>query len=142
MEIKFLRNKESEDLASYISMSALKASIASSGHFGGIEAVNVVSVTQKDIAELHSNVLGSHQTTDVISIEEEGAYEVYVSIDYIRDNLPKEIKLETEVVRLVIHGFLHCLGHDHEGKFEYDNKPQEEIFELQEKVLNDYLMKI
>jgi rRNA maturation RNase YbeY len=82
--------------------------------------------------------LNHHNSTDIITFNYSGNHseldgEIFISVDDCRNNAGKfGVKLNEELVRLIIHGFLHLLGHNDKIKSE-----KKKMFELQENLLNN-----
>jgi rRNA maturation RNase YbeY len=88
--------------------------------------VSITFVTDRHIAALNRRHLGHRGPTDVISFgftppvgkgrREEGAVvgDVYIAPDVARRNARAHGQgVREELLRLVVHGVLHVLGHDH-----------------------------
>ena len=105
----------------------------------GIE-VSLYFTDDDTIRELNKTYRGKNKATDVLSFifdEPAGHYrllgEIVISVDTARKQA-KEIghSLEEEIKRLVVHGFVHLLGYDHELGGEEERK----FKELEDKLLN------
>ena len=108
---------------------------------------SVIIVDNEKIHEINKQYRGIDRTTDVISfaLEEDENYEVkerllgdiYISIDKVYEQAKEyNHSVKRELFFLVTHGFLHLLGYDHMEKDE-----EEEMFSLQEKILDSYGVK-
>ncbi len=83
--------------------------------------VSITFVGRRRIASLNEQHLGHRGPTDVISFAFERATraepvigDVYVAPEVARENAAaRRIGLREELTRLVVHGVLHILGHDH-----------------------------
>ncbi len=83
--------------------------------------LSITFVTRRAIARLNARHLGVRGATDVIAFGFERAGsagpvvgDVYIAPDVARDHARhRSLGVRTEVARLVIHGVLHVLGHDH-----------------------------
>jgi probable rRNA maturation factor len=83
--------------------------------------VSIAFVSGREIARLNERHLGHRGPTDVISfglapVEKRGPVvgDVYIAPDVARRNAKAEgAGVREELMRLVIHGVLHVLGHDH-----------------------------
>ncbi len=83
--------------------------------------LSITFVRRRTIARLNARHLGVRGATDVIAFGFERAGpdgpvvgDVYIAPDVARDHARQRSHgLRTEVARLVIHGVLHVLGHDH-----------------------------
>jgi probable rRNA maturation factor len=83
--------------------------------------ISVALVDRAAIARLNRVHLGHRGPTDVISFAFSRASrrdavigDVYLSPDVARENArARGISLREEILRLVVHGTLHVLGHDH-----------------------------
>jgi len=83
--------------------------------------LSITFVSRAEISRLNRRYLGHHGPTDVISfglgrVGRRGAVvgDVYICVDVARENARKQgIAAGEELLRLVVHGTLHVLGHDH-----------------------------
>ncbi len=91
--------------------------------------LSVAFVGKKQIAELNKRYLRRRGPTDVISFafraEGIGAGligDIYICPQVARENARRQgVALREEMLRLVVHGVLHAIGHDHpegEGRME------------------------
>ena len=99
-----------------------------------VDSINIVFTTKQHIKELNSEFRSKDSPTDVLSflIEKEPLKgEIYICSEYVDDINEKE------VLRLIIHGFLHIVGYIHEGFFRESSKKQEDMFVKQEKILDN-----
>ncbi len=104
-----------------------------------------VSVTLLDdarITDLNREYLGKDRPTDVIAFPlhapgEPVLGDVYLGFEQARRQAEEfQVPLEEELLRLVIHGTLHVLGHEHpEGQ----GRVESEMFRVQEELLNAVL---
>lgn len=103
-------------------------------------SVNIIFVKEKEIKRLNREYRRVDNVTDVLSFSLDNTSEVYICPKYVNRSFKGDKYIE-EIVRLAIHGILHLLGYDHQGKFEEGNS--EEIFKIQEEkvkgVLENYL---
>ncbi len=99
--------------------------------------VEVSFVAEPVIRELNRRFLGSEESTDVIAFDlGEGAHlvgDVYIAPEVAaRSAAELGISEEEELVRLVVHGVLHLVGHEHpEGEDRYTSP----MFRLQEQLV-------
>lgn len=91
-------------------------------------AVSITFVTDRRIAALNWQHLRHRGPTDVISFGFAPAHDgaplegdIYIAPDVARRNaIGNHAPIREELLRLVVHGVLHVLGHDHpEGKERY-----------------------
>jgi probable rRNA maturation factor len=83
--------------------------------------LSITFVGRATISHLNHRYLGHHGPTDVISfglgrVGRRGAVvgDVYICAEIARENAKAQgISAGEELLRLVIHGTLHVLGHDH-----------------------------
>jgi probable rRNA maturation factor len=83
--------------------------------------LSITFVGRAAISELNRRYLGHRGPTDVISFGLErtgkrGAVigDIYICPQVARDNAKRQgVPIGEEVLRLVVHGVLHVLGHDH-----------------------------
>jgi rRNA maturation RNase YbeY len=103
-----------------------------------INAVTVNFISSRDITFLNVKYLKHHNSTDIITFNYSGNNsdldgEIFISLDDCRNNARKfGVKFNEELVRLIIHGFLHLLGYNDKSKSE-----KKEMLELQENLLNN-----
>ncbi|HEX9084411.1 MAG TPA: rRNA maturation RNase YbeY [Gemmatimonadaceae bacterium] len=83
--------------------------------------LSITFVGRATMSQLNHRYLGHHGPTDVISfrlgrVGNRGAVvgDVYICAEVARDNARRQdIPAGEELLRLVVHGTLHVLGHDH-----------------------------
>ena len=83
--------------------------------------LSITFVGRAAISELNRRYLGHRGPTDVISFglgrnAKRGAVigDIYICPEVARDNAKRQgVPVGEEVLRLVVHGTLHVLGHDH-----------------------------
>lgn len=83
--------------------------------------LSITFVGRATISQLNHRYLGHHGPTDVISfgldrVARRGAVvgDVYICAEIARENaLRQGVSAGEELLRLVVHGTLHVLGHDH-----------------------------
>ncbi|KKR06352.1 MAG: hypothetical protein UT34_C0001G0392 [candidate division WS6 bacterium GW2011_GWF2_39_15] len=82
-----------------------------------------------------------NEPTDVLSFNiDETINEIYICPSYIYKRY-RGRNFIIEVYRMIIHGLLHIYGFDHKGKFDKLEKDSEEMFQLQETILNKAMNK-
>ena len=96
--------------------------------------LSVTLVSDEEITGLNRQYLERDRTTDVIAFSlgqhEAPLGDVYVCVDQARRQAAEEgVSFEEELVRLLIHGALHVLGHDHP---EGTERMQSPMYVLQE----------
>ena len=93
-------------------------------------SISIAFVTDRRIAALSWQHLGHRGPTDVISFGFAPAHEgaprsgdIYIAPEVARRNAAAEGRtVREELLRLVVHGVLHVLGHDHpDGAERYDS---------------------
>jgi probable rRNA maturation factor len=103
-----------------------------------INAVSVNFVSVNEITYLNIKYLDHHSSTDIITFNYSGSNselegELFISLDDCRNNARVfGVKFNEEVVRLIIHGFLHLLGYNDKNKAD-----KKKMFTLQENLLNN-----
>lgn len=116
--------------------------------FDGQE-VSVLFCDDAIIQELNKNYRNIDSATDVLSFEngetfkdEDGvdwllAGDIAISVDTLKKNAEYfECDVDSELKRLLLHGFLHLNGYDHgEEHIEKGKKPECEMLKLQEEIL-------
>ncbi len=103
-----------------------------------LDNINIVFVTSSYIQELNMKYREIDAPTDVLSfqISDDGKDgEIYISPEFVYESF-KGNEFEEELLRLIIHGTLHILGHNH--KESLNDNPNEEMFKLQEELLLKY----
>ena len=104
-----------------------------------IKEISVTFVDNKQIKEMNKRYLEKNRPTDVIAfnLEEPGTPitgDIYISVDQAKiQALDYHVTLENELVRLVAHGILHVLGHDHQIK-----RDRLRMTELEDEWINKY----
>ena len=93
--------------------------------------------SDQEMEKLNTRYLGRNVTTDVLAFsmgtDELALGDVYVCVDQAsRQAKEHEIPLDEELVRLVVHGALHVLGHDHPEDSDRFTSP---MFKLQERLV-------
>ncbi len=102
--------------------------------------LSITFVTDETIADYNLRYMRRAGPTDVIAFrlgDQPAVGDVYISAETAIANARSfGIPVREELLRLVIHGTLHVLGHDHP---EDDSREQSAMFELQESLLNRLL---
>ncbi len=115
---------------------AARAAVATAAPNAGGE-IGVSFVSEDVIRGLNHRYLGRTESTDVIAFQlgeaEELLGDVYIAPEVAaRTAVELGIPEEEELVRLLVHGVLHVLGHDHpEGEDRYGSA----MFRLQEELV-------
>lgn len=99
--------------------------------------VSITFVGEEEIRDLNRRFLGRDEPTDVIAFQLGEAGEllgdVYICPPVARRRAAQaEVDAHEEMLRLVVHGILHVLGHDHP---EGDDRWESEMFRLQERIV-------
>lgn len=109
---------------------------------------NVIIVDNEEIHKINKDYRGIDRPTDVISfaLEDDDTFiamekrilgDIYISIDKAREQATEYgHSLLRELCFLTVHGILHLLGYDH-----MEQQEEKIMFELQERILNDYGIK-
>jgi probable rRNA maturation factor len=83
-----------------------------------IESIYINLVSSDEIKEINNKYLEHNFSTDIITFNYSGENdtldgEIFISLDDACKNAKKYVvSLDKEILRLVIHGFLHLLGYD------------------------------
>ena len=98
---------------------------------------SITLLGDQEMEKLNTRYLGRNVTTDVLAFsmgtDELALGDVYVCVDQAsRQAKEHEIPLDEELVRLVVHGALHVLGHDHPKDSDRFTSP---MFKLQERLV-------
>lgn len=108
----------------------------------GLQAVSVTFLGDAAMRALNRRTRKIDATTDVLSFPGEGAFpapgaprffgDVVISLPYAkRDAKQLDITLQHELFDLLVHGLLHCAGHDH-----LDPAQARRMFTLQESLVS------
>ncbi len=85
-------------------------------------SVGVRFVDNREIRKLNKTYRNKNKPTDVLSFTTDGASgsdigDIIVSVEYVQRAIAgSSDKLRDHVGMLLIHGFLHIIGHDHVGR--------------------------
>jgi probable rRNA maturation factor len=107
------------------------------GPFGPGAELSVTFVPDAEIRELNHRYLGRDSATDVIAFRlGDGADllgDIYIAPGLAGRNADElGVPRRQEILRLVVHGTLHAMGHEHP---EDDSREDSEMFRLQEELL-------
>lgn len=99
--------------------------------------ISVSFVSEQEIRELNLQYVGIDGPTDVIAFELGGKGtllgDIYIAPEVARHRAAEwDVTVSEELLRLVVHGVLHVLGHDHPSG---DDRLESTMFRLQEEVL-------
>ena len=106
--------------------------------------VNVVIGDGRVVRGMNKRFRGVDQATDVLSFPLDGSVlgEVWVCPPVIsRNAIDFGQEYEIELVRVLVHGILHLYGFDHRKSFIKDGGENEEIFQIQERIVSEIQMK-
>lgn len=107
--------------------------------------LNVIIVNEDKIRELNKNYRNKDSVTDVISfaLEDDDTFiktdirvlgDIYICFKRAMEQaINYNHSLKRELSFLTVHGILHLLGYDH-----MNEKDEKVMFELQERILNEY----
>ena len=109
--------------------------------------VSILFCNDDFIALLNKEYRSIEGATDVLSFEAGDSYEdeegvewyaagdIVISLDTLKKNSKEfSVSQDEELKRLLIHGILHLKGYDHS-----DNSPEQEMLQLQESILSNFL---
>lgn len=105
-----------------------------------LDAINIIFTSSSEMKRLNRQFRKKDSVTDVLSftIEQDPLIgEIYICPEYISAKYPFE-----EVLRDILHGFLHLLGYEHTNYFSESLKNKEEMFVKQEDILQNVLDEI
>ncbi len=108
-----------------------------------IDSLVINFVTADQIKPINKEYLGHNYSTDIITFNYSGENytldgEIFISLDDASLFAKKyNVSLENEILRLIIHGFLHMIGYD--DKVEKDKKKMKR---LENSLVNKYLNSI
>ncbi|HRY22399.1 MAG TPA: rRNA maturation RNase YbeY [Candidatus Dojkabacteria bacterium] len=117
-----------------------KKNIKSANSLSEIDTINIIFISSREIKRLNREFRKKDSVTDVLSftIEQDPLIgEIYICPEYISQKYPFE-----EVLRDILHGFLHLLGYEHVGHFSEALESKEEMFVKQENILQNVLDEI
>ena len=128
-----------DDVSETLLEAGVRAALRAEGRRDG--EVSVTLLDDDGIQELNRTYLGRDRPTDVIafSLGEEDALlgDVYVGVPQARRQAGEyEVPVGEELLRLVIHGTLHVLGHDHPEGPERTESP---MYDAQERYVREVL---
>ena len=128
-----LSNLTEHDLADHSDALNLAARTALSSQPAVAVELSVTFVSDEEIGELNTRYLRRSGPTDVLAFslgDDPLVGDIYISVETARRNAMEfDVPLIEELLRLVVHGTLHVMGHDHP---EGDARDQSAMFELQE----------
>lgn len=96
------------------------------------KSFTVAFVSDRKMRELNKTFRGKNKTTDVLSFsfEEEYLGDIVISVEQAqRQAAEHNSDVEIEVKQLILHGFLHLCGYDHETDNGEMNKRELELRE-------------
>jgi len=110
------------------------------GGINDIKTLNVVFISSKEIKKLNKDFRKENTITDVLSfvLEEDPLIgEIYICPEYIAKKYNY-----IEILRVLVHGFLHLVGYEHTKYFISGLESKEEMFVKQENILQNILYEI
>ena len=108
-----------------------------------LSGIQINLVNSKEIMRINKEFLDHNYSTDIITFDYSESQnkldgEIYISIEDVAANAKKYgVKLKDEIMRLIIHGFLHLLGFDDQSQ-----KDSIVIKKLENKLYNKYRLVI
>jgi len=109
-----------------------------SKRFRIVSDINIILTTNHKIRVLNNEYRGKNTATDILSFNIDSTDilgELYISLEYVSKNF-KCIKYIEEIYRLIIHGTLHLLGYDHKEDFIESIEYKDNMYMIQEDILN------
>ena len=127
-----------KDAPRFLLEQAARTTLLDDGRSGEL---SITLVGDHGIAELNARYTGQDAPTDVLAFsigtDQLPLGDIYVCMDQaIRQASENGVPLNEELVRLVIHGALHVLGHDHPKDSHRFTSP---MFKLQEQLVDQVL---
>ena len=104
-----------------------------------IESLAIIFLTESQIISINNSYLGHNYSTDIITFNYSGENytldgEIFISLDDATFFAKKYgVNLNNELLRLVIHGFLHLLGYD-----DTNVKAKRKMKRIENKLVNKY----
>jgi rRNA maturation RNase YbeY len=104
-----------------------------------ISDIEINFVNSKEIMRINKEYLNQNYSTDIITFNYSESQkllngEIYISIEDAASNAKKyRVKIKEEIMRLIIHGFLHLLGYDDQSQ-----KDKIVMKKLENQLLNKY----
>ena len=108
-----------------------------------LSGIQINFVNSKEIMRINKEFLDHNYSTDIITFDYSESQnklsgEIYISIDHAASNAKKYgVKLKDEIMRLIIHGFLHLFGFDDQSQ-----KDSIVIKKLENQLYNKYRLVI
>jgi len=111
--------------------------------------VSINFVSRRIMQQMNRKYRGKDRVTDVLSFAVyDGSPAEFIGVNDLGDIficipvIEKQarefgVTVEEELFRMLVHGLLHLLGYDHEKS----KKEEKKMFDLQEKILEDYAKK-
>jgi len=114
-----------------------------------IESLQINFVTPDLMIEINKQYLNHNYDTDIITFNYSGSNnnldgEIFISISQAIDNSIKfNVNLDSELIRLVVHGLLHLIGYDDKNSSEKKIMKSEEdkLTEIISQKFNNILIK-
>jgi probable rRNA maturation factor len=102
--------------------------------------VSITLLDKRGIAKMNREHIGHAGATDVISFGFSRATktdpvigDIYIAPDVARENAKASgVSVHDEITRLIVHGVLHVLGHEHP---ESDERTQSDMWKRQERIV-------
>lgn len=104
-----------------------------------IESLSIVFLSAEEIIPINDSYLGHNYSTDIITFNYSGENytldgEIFISLDDAASNAKKYgVDIKNEILRLIIHGFLHLLGYD-----DKEAKDKKKMKAVENKLVNKY----
>jgi len=102
-----------------------------------LESLNINFVNAEYLLNLNKDYLNHDFNTDIITFNYTGSNnfldgELFISVDEaIKNSMKFKVTIDSELIRLVIHGILHLLGYDDE------TKPEKKKMKVKENLLTE-----
>jgi probable rRNA maturation factor len=98
--------------------------------------ISIIFVGEKRIKQLNKLYRKKDKTTDVLSFFYGNEGEIFINVQQATKQAKEnQISICDELIKLIIHGFAHIAGHDHEKDSEYIkmSKVEKQIYDLYQK---------
>ena len=80
-------------------------------HKVSLDSLNIIFCSDAYLLDINRTYLQHDYYTDIITFDLEGAAEIYISVDRVKENAQAEgVSFKQELHRIIFHGVLHLCG--------------------------------